>query len=289
MNHLDLRPLSLGEILDRTFTLYKTHFILFLALAGIPRLPSLGIALAQAQVTGDAALQGPAMLAFPTSTFVALALGAMVAAIVGYLFSQGGSLIAVSELYLGRSITIAQAFRRVASDIWVLVGVVILNLLAIFAGFIALIIPGIYLLFRLFVCVPVALIEQKNPADALSRSFALTKGFMGRAIVIIVLYLALSLGFAALIQVPILAGVAASANDPAALRIWLSAQALLGGIFEILLTPILLIATAIYYYDLRVRKEAFDLQVMMDPEGANIGRVSYSVVPPPLNLPPPPQ
>jgi hypothetical protein len=33
----------------------------------------------------------------------------------------------------------------------------------------------------------------------------------------------------------------------------------------ILTQPILLIATAIFYYDLRVRKEAFDLQFMMNP------------------------
>ncbi len=34
---------------------------------------------------------------------------------------------------------------------------------------------------------------------------------------------------------------------------------------ETLVTPILLIATAVFYYDLRVRKEAFDLQLMMNP------------------------
>jgi len=33
-------------------------------------------------------------------------------------------------------------------------------------------------------------------------------------------------------------------------------------------TPILLIATAIFYYDLRVRKEAFDLQFMLNPNAA---------------------
>jgi hypothetical protein len=32
--------------------------------------------------------------------------------------------------------------------------------------------------------------------------------------------------------------------------------------------PFLTIATAVYYYDLRVRKEAFDLQLMMNPGGA---------------------
>ena len=30
MNNLDLRPLSVGEILDRTFTLYRNYFVLFI-------------------------------------------------------------------------------------------------------------------------------------------------------------------------------------------------------------------------------------------------------------------
>jgi hypothetical protein len=34
---------------------------------------------------------------------------------------------------------------------------------------------------------------------------------------------------------------------------------------EVLVTPFLLIATSVFYYDLRVKKEAFDLQMMMDP------------------------
>jgi hypothetical protein len=33
-------------------------------------------------------------------------------------------------------------------------------------------------------------------------------------------------------------------------------------------TPILTIASAILYYDLRVRKEAFDIQLMMNPTGS---------------------
>jgi hypothetical protein len=37
---------------------------------------------------------------------------------------------------------------------------------------------------------------------------------------------------------------------------------------SILVTPILRIATAVFYFDLRVRKEGFDLQFMMDPNSA---------------------
>jgi hypothetical protein len=36
MAALDLRPLSLGELLDRTFSLYRKHFFLFVGIAAIP-------------------------------------------------------------------------------------------------------------------------------------------------------------------------------------------------------------------------------------------------------------
>ena len=32
MSTLDLRPLSIGELLDRTFSLYRRHFILFVGI-----------------------------------------------------------------------------------------------------------------------------------------------------------------------------------------------------------------------------------------------------------------
>jgi len=47
MNGLDLRPLSLGDILDRTFSLYRRHFLLFIGIAGIPQLLVLVFSLAQ--------------------------------------------------------------------------------------------------------------------------------------------------------------------------------------------------------------------------------------------------
>ena len=36
METIDLRPLSLGELLDRTFSLYKKHFWLFVGIMAIP-------------------------------------------------------------------------------------------------------------------------------------------------------------------------------------------------------------------------------------------------------------
>ena len=47
MATLDLRPLSLGEILDRSFSLYRENFTLFIGIAAIPRLLVLALRLVQ--------------------------------------------------------------------------------------------------------------------------------------------------------------------------------------------------------------------------------------------------
>ena len=47
---------------------------------------------------------------------------------------RAARLFAVSEIYLGRSITIAESFRRVSGELLSLFGVVMLNGLATFAG-----------------------------------------------------------------------------------------------------------------------------------------------------------
>lgn len=273
MTTVDLRPLSLGEVLDRTFSLYRQHFLLFVALAGIPRLPVTLLSLVQLWLPTVASISS-------ILTMVVFYIALFIAAIAGYLLAQGGTVLAVSELYLGRPAEVTVTLRRVVDEMFSLLGVVILSGLAIGAATIFLIIPGIYVACRLLVCVPVAVIEKKGPGDSLSRSFDLTKGFAGRAFVVMLFYFAVAIGLSALVVLPITFVIAVNVNNPEIVRSWASVQTVLSAMAETLLTPIVLIATSIFYYDLRVRKEAFDLQVMMDPEGANIPRTQLrSVVP----------
>jgi len=50
MSQVDLRPLSMGELLDRTFSLYRRHFPLFIGIAAIPHLLVLALQRAQLQL-----------------------------------------------------------------------------------------------------------------------------------------------------------------------------------------------------------------------------------------------
>jgi uncharacterized membrane protein len=270
---LDLRPLSVGEILDRTFTLYRTHFLLFLGICAIPQILLLIVNLAQVFIAlpgkqGKTAAIAQMSVGMGVAAVI-LGLLVLIVWLIVHLFAQGATVIAVSELYLGRTITISESFRRMRGEAGNLFGVILLNGLATGAAFILLIIPGIYVMCRLAVCIPAALIENLGPRTSLERSFELTKDNAGRAFLIILLYFALSFAAGALFAAPFqfMMLLSAAKSHPETLRMWMALTQIGSTIATTLVTPVLTIASAILYYDLRVRKEAFDLQMMMNPLG----------------------
>ncbi|MBZ5539917.1 MAG: hypothetical protein LAN61_05285 [Acidobacteriia bacterium] len=275
MENLELRPLSLGEILDRTFTVYRRHFLLFMGIAAIPQLLVLGVQLLEIFLKAAPAPVAPPVTQQLQASGALLGLGILlgllgaIVYVVAILLSTGATVFAVSELYLGRTITIREALRRMRGELGALFGVLVLSGLAVMAGLILLVIPGIYLVCRFAVSVPAALLENLGPRSALERSYGLTKGFAGRAFLIYVLYFVIIFAAASLFQWPFLYGLALSRNDPAMVRVWNALMEVGGSAAGILVTPVLTIATALFYYDLRVRKEAFDLQVMMKAAGGS--------------------
>jgi hypothetical protein len=274
MADLDLRPLTLGEILDRTFSLYRKNFLLFAGITAIPQLLVLALRLAQTLFlfpAGRRNVPADQLQTVPGGSLIAFGLiGALVGIVVyliAYLFAQGGTVFAVSELYLGRATTIGASLGRMRGQLLGLFGVILLNGLAVMGAFILLIIPGIYVTCRLLTCVPAALLEDLGPRSSLERSWALTKDFAGRAFVINLLYFVLAYAAAFLFTLPFGVAIGLSAKNPEALRMWTALSHVGEFVGEVLVSPILTIATAVFYYDLRVRKEAFDLQFMMNPTG----------------------
>ena len=281
---MELRPLSTGEILDRTFTLYRRNFLLFLGISAIPHVLVLVLNLLRVSLTfsGSALSRvtmhpGGAVTTTPPGmpslngimAGAVIGLSVVVVSLIAYLLSQGGTVFAVSEIYLGRTITIAESFRRVSGELLNLFGVVMLNGLATLAGFICLFLPGVYILCRLIVCVPAALVENIGARDSLERSYELTRDNAGRAFVILLLYFAVSIAAAGLFAWPFaIIMVVVAQKDPSQMILWLQLTTVGSFLANVLVTPILTIASAILYYDLRVRKEAFDIQLMMNPTGS---------------------
>ncbi len=260
----DLRPLSLGEILDRTFSLYRNNFILFIGIAGIPHILILAVSVLQLYFYGN---DNPFLPGgHPVTFFVVMAVALLIMIPTG-LLASGGTVIAVSEVYLGRPVLISDALRRAWNKFGSLLGLTILSSLALLGSALLLIIPAFYVGCRLAVSTPGIVIEGKGPRQAMKRSWQLTSDFTGRAFMILLLYFALSLAATALFSAPFTYGAIVNLKDPAASQVWKVMNQISTSIGNVLIEPILLIGLSIFYFDLRVRKEAFDLQLMLDPAG----------------------
>jgi hypothetical protein len=279
MADVDLRPLSLGEILDRTFTLYRRNFLLFVGIVAIPHVLILALNLVQVFVIRAPRIPArpvirPEQLQSTGASGGLLAVGvvgvivAVIVYIVAYLFAQGGTVWAVSDLYLGKPTSIGASLKKMKGELASLSGVIFFNALAIGGATILLIIPGIYMACRLLPCVPASLLENLGPFASLDRSFRLTKGFAGRAFVIYLLYFVLLYAAILLFMMPFALAAGVSVRNPEMYRFWLALAQVGNVAAAVLISPILTIATAVFYFDLRVRKEAFDLQYMMNPATA---------------------
>ena len=274
MATLDLRPLSLGELLDRTFFLYRRHFLLFVGIAAIPYsfffvvnlATALLPALSRSAASGHVQPAGMAAAAIGGGLFAFLA---VIAGGIAFLFSVGATVFAVSEIYTGRQTSIRESLARVRGKTGTIFGVLFLSGLIMIAGFIALIIPGFYLMCRICVATPAALLEDMGPSDSIRRSFDLTRDFAGRAFMIYMLYFAMVWGVVAVFQFPFILLIAMNAKQMQLLLLLTVLMQVGNFIGSALVAPVSTIGFALFYYDLRVRKEAFDLQMMMRAIGAD--------------------
>jgi hypothetical protein len=274
MATLDLRPLSLGELLDRTFFLYRRYFLLFMGITAIPY----SIFLVANLATSLLPLLLRSLAAGGMQPENVTALGAVggflkfiafIAGMIAFLFCVGATVYAVSEIYGGHPTSIRGSLARVQGKAGLIFGVFFVSGLIMIAGFIALIIPGIYLMCRIAVATPAALLEDFGPVESIRRSFDLTRGFAGRAFMIYLLYFAMAWGVIAIFQLPFFILMGIYAKQPQLVALWTVFAQVGNFIGSVLVAPVSTIGFALFYYDLRVRKEAFDLQMMMQAIGAD--------------------
>ena len=250
-----LRPLSTSELLDRTFFLYRKHFMLFVGIVALPYM----VVLAFQLTTIALGLTGSVFATAGTSL-----LGAIVS-LIALGASQAATVIAVSEVHLERPASIGGSFAAIKGRIFQIAGIMFGVGLGVGIGFLLLVIPGIYLALAWSLAMPVTVLERTGLNATTSRSSALTKGDRGRIFVIYFLVTVLTYIVLVIVQFPLLAAVGimhpATQQTPAAWVHVLSSVSSFIGIS--LVGPLLTIALSLIYYDERVRKEGFDLQLMM--------------------------
>jgi hypothetical protein len=304
-----LRPLTTSQVLDRTFQLYKQHFLLFVGIAAVGPGLSLLASLILLSFLGTPIIPDPkkmdpsSLLSFFARSMIDSVVGLVVLA-VGTAIATGAAIHAVSMVHLGKATTIVESYRSIKSSFWRILGVVVrvflIVLLPILGGYLAMIVVGllggllfgmmglrfwgvfagfglgflvllasivwaVYLYCRYALAVPACVIEALPVKYALRRSKFLSQGSVLRIFVIFLLMFVLSLALTSVLQMPafFFANPLRMQPGPVSHAYLFFAQLgqFLGKTFA---GPIATIAIALVYYDERVRKEAFDLQVMME-------------------------
>ncbi|MGD8868189.1 MAG: hypothetical protein PVI01_11175 [Gemmatimonadales bacterium] len=250
-----LRPLSIGEILDAAFGVYRRIFGTLVAIAvickGLPAVIQIYIE------------QSGGVITAPWLWLVAFVLGA-----VGGLIAAGATLRAISETYLGAVAEVTPAIQFALRKAWRLFVAGLAAYLLMLVAALFFVIPGIIVACGYAVVPQVAVLEDELPAptNALGRSWHLTKGFKWRAfglyvIALVVLYIPFVAAGMISVAIP---GIFAS--ETASLFLSVGAQ-----LFWLVLYPVFACILTLFYYDLRVRKEGFDLEHLARHLGIGAG------------------
>lgn len=247
-----LRPLAFGEMLDQSFGLYRRLFapllVISLVTNAIPSLLSLA-----SSVAGDR-----------TSTGVALGLIAVVLSVVGTAIGTGASTFLVSDYLLGRPVDTPASLRRAWPRLGALVSCSILFGFLVSLGFIALIVPGLVALSGLILAFTVVTVEDETGSDSLGRSWELTKGYKWRTFGLLIIFGAIFYGL--IIGATVVGGFAFGmmeglADDGAGKTFGVLTTVVIT-VAKIIVYPVLYCMVVTAYYDLRVRKDGFDLELL---------------------------
>lgn len=283
----ELRPLTLGEILDRAVRLYRHNFLDFIGIIALVQVPLsiFQLLLSVASLNNPASLpsQVPsseqALVNLLNSGYLgrlAIEVGLL---LVSFVLVQGVATAAltraVADNYLGRKTDMLQAYQRVGSSWARLIGVLILLLIFYIALMVWFIIPcigwisGPGLLIYVASVVgplvaPVVVLENLG-TSAIRRAWELVRrrfwwalGFM----VILVIFNQLIIAGPSVLVTLVLQYVLRNPNTENYNLIRTLIQTLVSLGTSLFYLPLQLAAVTLLYFDLRVRTEGFDLAVL---------------------------
>jgi hypothetical protein len=223
--------------------------------------------------------------------------------IVGHALATGATVYTLSQVHLNQPVTMAAAYRKVFSRLWAVMGIsglillvetaaamvavvlisiliavtvpglshggsassVVITIVAVLLSFaigIAVVLGVFYLYLRFCLAIPAAMIEGLGPIPAFKRSFWLSQGAVIRLFLLYLLAGVIAMGLSLVFALPgqLLAIFLVMKKSFLPALLIQNTGAFIAQFFA---GPIAPIAVALIYYDQRVRKEAFDLQLMM--------------------------
>jgi hypothetical protein len=305
---LNLRPLSIGELLDRAFNLYFRHIAAFSALIAIVIVPSFVISYfesapllnfyintIQHQIQAPNSTPDISKLAAlqPSDAWLGIQWAIIV---LGFPFAYGAVITGVSRAYLGLPVKFADCYRY-ALRRWL--PMLILVVVWFFAAFGIVLALGLFLAFGVVIAALVGKGGGNNPFFVISSAIFAIAAMLAVAATAIMLYLTSAISFISVVVEDVdplkafntafkrmfganqfwrgfalalaltginLGATLVGAGGGAVLAFVFKAPALyviLAGMTELFFAPFAVVAVAVFYYDIRIRREGYDLQLMV--------------------------
>ena len=285
----NVRPMQLGEILDGSFSIYRRHFGLFMRLSivliGLPAIVTVYVAtrFIVSPVGASNWVQEH------IGATIAFALLAVLVWMMIFLLLNAGTIRIISDSYLGNEPTLGAAlqlgFEKSVPLLIVAIGKALLMIVvyigvavaAVAAGAVGRVL-GVGVLFTVLavlagcwvfgyvLCVygltsmVVVLEDLATSFDAFGRSAELTRNARLKVFLIwLVIWI-----FTTFLPYIIIFGLGWVLGPKSPVQPFLSLGLIIMGV---MLAPILPCALTLLYYDLRVRREAFDLQILSEQLG----------------------
>lgn len=256
MTDIAYRPRSIPEVVDASIQLFRRSYRELIALTAIGYVPWIAASTLVSRLWRPPGSADPDSFAGTFGWLLVSLAGAIWFAVV-----SAGCIAAASDAYLGVQPQIASSLRRAVSRAGPIIAASLVTWMLAGVGLILLIVPGVYLFARFAMSPTIALLEERSAGESLTRASELSRDMK--------LHIIGALGAAFLIYLIVAATVGTLMG--------LSGQMALAPIAEAIVTigisPLIAVVSAVLYYDLRIRAEGFDVellerQLQTDPEPA---------------------
>lgn len=263
--------MGFGDVLDAAFSLYRKSYVALVVTMAIVNVPVLLLQVfvsrpQVAQIGGIANLLAGHRVApgglppINAATTVPIYLLFLVGAIAGIAI--------VDQVYRGGAANVGAAYRTALQRLLATVGLGIVGFLAVAAGMVAFVIPGlvigVYLSQSLFLVV----LEKEGVFRAIGRSVRLVRGFFWRVIGISVVSALIYYVVVGLLGAALGGIVGLIFHATIGLPGYFAALAVVGFVLQTLLPSFATVALYVLFMDLRVRKEGLDLLLADAPTEA---------------------
>ncbi len=271
-----LQPMGFTDILDAIFSLYRDHFRLIVGICVVYFVLMLGVNLLKGISTfffSNVGLLGVVIMI----AFITFWINILIA-----LFPVGALLFASSQAYLGKPITAGAAFRQVTRRFWPYLGSNLLYMLIL--GLLAITVIGIpfaiYFGTRWAFYAQAVLIEETSVTNALRRSRELVTGTWWRVFGILFAIFLLAFMIQTIFQFSLLFGFGLTeviSGEEGLLKMFqrmfapelttwdglanYMIQGFINYVVTSLILPIGIIGSTLLYFDQRIRKEGFDIEM----------------------------